>query len=74
MLKIILKKPIGFETLCLGRLHIFSTILFVVLILDFRYALVLEDKAAKKAADSSKPENGQIGRPKAEAESVRYLT
>ncbi|RAO67845.1 uncharacterized protein BHQ10_003857 [Talaromyces amestolkiae] len=34
------------------------------------YALVLEDKAAKKAADSSKPENGQIGRPKAEAEST----
>lgn len=41
---------------------------------DFRYAVVLEDKAAKKAADSSKPEPEQIEPPKPEAEPVSYTT
>ena len=36
-----------------------------------RYASVLEDKAAKKAADASKPGNEQIDPPKEEP--VRYL-
>jgi hypothetical protein len=44
----------------------------MVLTIKFRYALVLEDKAAKKAADTSKPEDEQIEPPKAEP--VRYIT
>jgi hypothetical protein len=44
----------------------------MMLTICFRYALVLEDKAAKKAADSSKPENEQI-EPSNE-DPVRYLT
>lgn len=44
----------------------------MMLTFDFRYAVVLEDKAAKKAADSSKPETEQKEPPTAEP--VRYIT
>ena len=73
MSKIIQKKQIGFETLYLGKSHIFAgRLVFMMLTFDFRYALVLEDKASKKAADSSKPETEQVEPPKAEP--VRYIT
>lgn len=71
MLKITQKRPIGFETLYLGKSNLFFEVVILKLIFELRYALVLEDKAAKKVADSSKPGNEQIETPKAETEPVR---